>query len=687
MTELIQKSMEGMVPELEDLEERGIFSRDEIRKIVRSRSKFEHSIHRRGPSKADFWRYIDHEAKLEKLRQLRINRLGLKRRTAASNFAITKRIHRIYDRALKKFPADKEFWCKYIAFCQEQKSSKHLSRIFPRALQLHPLETEFWLKAATWECDTNNNIKAARALLQQALRFVQHDMRLWTAYFSFELLFIEKVKGRQEVLGMQQTHEDSSEPSLDVASLLSRLQQGRDSVETATSKPDVLAGVVADPESSSGDAFQQFLDGAIPFSIYQSALKTLGDSEETREAFVSLVNGKRHPKLLARMWEEATDSQRTGPRSFETLARTAAGFFTWNAKQRRRKTNWMPTPTQVEAGLDVFVKALEVTSGDSHPEKRAEVWTRYASFCEDCMALMLGEDGSSGAAEEGHLSGMLSRTKEVYQEAMADESCVDFLPGSFFSSFLDFLESCGTGTNERLAVTQQFVVSCPEDPQAYLSAAKVAVEAHEWDAAEDILTAGLQLFRDQHPHDDAADAGALKLHQYRIQVLTSGLRNCDWASTIRPAFVDAIRDLRSPILLAQSFLQSSLSHGGMEEADRTFRLITGLGKGSLALWMCWLRMLIDAGEWRQFDGDMETCLEHYGRSSSEPWLLLAQSLFQRGEFQKLARVHWSAMRTLQDTAPFQAGYSTLETQAQAQAQKQEKKHGARQHPTRASAHT
>ena len=143
--------------------------------------------------------------------------------------------------------------------------------------------------------------------MQQALRFVQHDMRLWTAYFSFELLFIEKVKGRQEVLGMQQTHEDSSEvrvgrdrtgaavwvpcvgccwwptqspvfaqPSLDVASLLSRLQQGRDSVETATSKPDVLAGVVADPESSSGDAFQQFLDGAIPFSIYQSALKSSG---------------------------------------------------------------------------------------------------------------------------------------------------------------------------------------------------------------------------------------------------------------------------------------------------------------------------------------------------------------------------------------------------------------------------
>lgn len=35
--------------------------------------------------------------------------------------------------------------------------------------------------------------------------------------------------------------------------------------------------------------------------------------------------------------------------------------------------------------------------------------------------------------------------------------------------------------------------------------ASVVGAAHEWDAAEDILTAGLQLFRDQHPHDDAAD--------------------------------------------------------------------------------------------------------------------------------------------------------------------------------------
>lgn len=50
--------MEGMVPELEDLEEKGIFSKQELREIVRKRENFEYALKRKTPARADFLRCL-----------------------------------------------------------------------------------------------------------------------------------------------------------------------------------------------------------------------------------------------------------------------------------------------------------------------------------------------------------------------------------------------------------------------------------------------------------------------------------------------------------------------------------------------------------------------------------------------------------------------------------------------------
>lgn len=47
-----------MVPELEELEEKGYFTKDEIKEIVRRRENFEYSLKRRTPAKADFIRHV-----------------------------------------------------------------------------------------------------------------------------------------------------------------------------------------------------------------------------------------------------------------------------------------------------------------------------------------------------------------------------------------------------------------------------------------------------------------------------------------------------------------------------------------------------------------------------------------------------------------------------------------------------
>ena len=50
--------MEDMVPELEDLEERGYFKKQEIKQIVKKRTQFEYLLKRPAAVKTDFLRCL-----------------------------------------------------------------------------------------------------------------------------------------------------------------------------------------------------------------------------------------------------------------------------------------------------------------------------------------------------------------------------------------------------------------------------------------------------------------------------------------------------------------------------------------------------------------------------------------------------------------------------------------------------
>lgn len=50
--------MEDMVPELEDLEERGYFKKQEIKQIVKKRTHFEYLLKRPAAVKMDFLRLL-----------------------------------------------------------------------------------------------------------------------------------------------------------------------------------------------------------------------------------------------------------------------------------------------------------------------------------------------------------------------------------------------------------------------------------------------------------------------------------------------------------------------------------------------------------------------------------------------------------------------------------------------------
>ena len=75
MADGVQATLDTMVPALRDLLSKGIFSETEIRSIVKRRRQYEYLLRRRQARKADYFRYIDDEVKLERLRSLRNRKL------------------------------------------------------------------------------------------------------------------------------------------------------------------------------------------------------------------------------------------------------------------------------------------------------------------------------------------------------------------------------------------------------------------------------------------------------------------------------------------------------------------------------------------------------------------------------------------------------------------------------------
>ena len=232
MGDTVQRLMEGMVPELEDLVARGIFSREELKEVVARRADYEYNLKRRAPVKADYWAYAAYEEGLEAERKRRCRQLYREDRAKAragvgleaeasrearqqrlarqsggrgpSDHAGPRRIAFIYSRAVRRFKRDLDVHLRYVAFCKRNGGTRSAGKAFLGALQMHAGNAALWAEAAFWEYEGNLDPASARALFQRGLRVVEReDARgLWVHYFRMEVMYVEKVLERRRVLGL-----------------------------------------------------------------------------------------------------------------------------------------------------------------------------------------------------------------------------------------------------------------------------------------------------------------------------------------------------------------------------------------------------------------------------------------------------------------------------------------------------
>eukprot|EP00620_Florenciella_sp_RCC1587_P009525 CAMPEP_0182587660 /NCGR_PEP_ID=MMETSP1324-20130603/65564_1 /TAXON_ID=236786 /ORGANISM="Florenciella sp., Strain RCC1587" /LENGTH=81 /DNA_ID=CAMNT_0024804669 /DNA_START=42 /DNA_END=284 /DNA_ORIENTATION=+ len=81
MADVVEQILEKSLSSLQDLVARRLLSSAEVKLLVETRRQFEYKLQRRAARKADYLKYVEYELKVDALRRLRKQRLGLKKST------------------------------------------------------------------------------------------------------------------------------------------------------------------------------------------------------------------------------------------------------------------------------------------------------------------------------------------------------------------------------------------------------------------------------------------------------------------------------------------------------------------------------------------------------------------------------------------------------------------------------
>ncbi len=210
MAETAVLRLEEMLPEVVHLEERGVFSKDELRTIMNARRKFEYAICSRSVTLQDYMQYIQHEIDIECLRRKKFETLNIKM-TVTKDMSIVQRIHTLFNRCLDKFSSNVDLWGKYIEFCASAGSSGQLNRILMRAIKRHPRVAQFRVLSADRELQLGA-LSEARKLLMRAIRVKTDDHRLvWEQLFKLECVAVHRLATASRASGKTEAMDSTTE--------------------------------------------------------------------------------------------------------------------------------------------------------------------------------------------------------------------------------------------------------------------------------------------------------------------------------------------------------------------------------------------------------------------------------------------------------------------------------------------
>lgn len=218
MADRVRFILDRMASLFKQMEDSTLFSKDEVKSIVKRTTDFEYVLRRRELKIDDFMGYLQYEFNLDKLRAVRSAKFLIdksRKEGEAGDYkakrgivrmicsAFIGHINYIFERALRRFSNSMGLWDEFIFFLKSKDSNALLNTAFGRALSLHPKNEDMWVQAAFHELEKNNNSHAARVLLQRSLRVNKASKTLWFRYFEFEVWNGARIGDRKRLLELE----------------------------------------------------------------------------------------------------------------------------------------------------------------------------------------------------------------------------------------------------------------------------------------------------------------------------------------------------------------------------------------------------------------------------------------------------------------------------------------------------
>eukprot|EP01111_Echinosteliopsis_oligospora_P001778 TRINITY_DN12604_c0_g1_i1.p1 TRINITY_DN12604_c0_g1~~TRINITY_DN12604_c0_g1_i1.p1 ORF type:complete len:645 (-),score=116.96 TRINITY_DN12604_c0_g1_i1:147-2081(-) len=357
MADKIREFQEKMLIELEEWEERGLFTKDEIKAIIKRRTDYEYKLVSFQVDKVDYLRYIEYEDTLDSLLKTRMRRDGFKRTKEEEpyhNYCVT-RILNIFRRCTSRLRS-KGIYLQFIEYCRKIHNTDLLRSIFSSAIQAFPNVAEFWVSAAKFEIKQNKNIVASRTIMQLALRFTPNSQELWLQFYILELMYWRKMMRR-----LSKDNLEALKPKEGQIDLAKVLPKGKEEdkpnphVETysVSGDPvkDIKKNIVVSP----------FFLCAIPIAIYKNATKALPSLLTLRLKFLEIARRFKADRLTDFVCASILSD-------FPLDERAIAAVAEWSLKAegKYKKAGY-------KKACEVY--ALSISTGD-HPH----IWKAYTHF-------------------------------------------------------------------------------------------------------------------------------------------------------------------------------------------------------------------------------------------------------------------------------------------------------------------
>ncbi|XP_030271948.1 U3 small nucleolar RNA-associated protein 6 homolog [Sparus aurata] len=200
MAEIVQQRIEDRIPELEQLERVGLFTKKEVKSIIKRATALEYKLHRLIVNKEDFIAYVQYEINILELVKKRRAHIHYQFKIEEIEFPIIHRINSVFRRATKKWKDDVQLWLSHVAFCKKWATKGQISKVFSAMLAIHPDKPALWIMAAKSELEDRSSSESARHLFLRALRFHPNNKKVYQEYFRMELLHCEKLRKQKAEL-------------------------------------------------------------------------------------------------------------------------------------------------------------------------------------------------------------------------------------------------------------------------------------------------------------------------------------------------------------------------------------------------------------------------------------------------------------------------------------------------------